>query len=58
MARSACLCTQRPLWSRPCNGRPVDARVAVMAKMKVKNPIVELDGDEMARIMWSFIKNN
>ena len=27
-----------------------------MAKIKVKNPIVEIDGDEMARIMWSFIK--
>jgi isocitrate dehydrogenase len=28
-----------------------------MAKIKVAQPIVELDGDEMARIMWSFIKN-
>ena len=28
-----------------------------MAKIKVKNPIVELDGDEMARIIWNFIKN-
>ena len=28
-----------------------------MAKIKVKNPVVELDGDEMTRIMWSFIKN-
>ena len=27
-----------------------------MAKIKVKNPIVELDGDEMTKIMWSFIK--
>jgi isocitrate dehydrogenase len=27
-----------------------------MAKIKVKNPVVELDGDEMARIIWSFIK--
>src|SRR6266849_5435919 len=42
---------------RPCNSRPVDARVTRMAKIKVANPIVELDGDEMARIMWSFIKN-
>jgi hypothetical protein len=33
------------------------ARVPAMAKIKVANPIVELDGDEMARIMWSFIKN-
>ena len=28
-----------------------------MAKIKVATPIVELDGDEMARIMWRFIKN-
>ncbi len=28
-----------------------------MAKIKVKNPVVELDGDEMTRIIWSFIKN-
>ncbi|MBV8336424.1 MAG: NADP-dependent isocitrate dehydrogenase [Alphaproteobacteria bacterium] len=28
-----------------------------MAKIKVAHPIVELDGDEMARIMWSFIKS-
>ena len=28
-----------------------------MSKIKVKNPVVELDGDEMTRIIWSFIKN-
>jgi len=28
-----------------------------MAKIKVKNPVVELDGDEMTRIIWDFIKN-
>ena len=28
-----------------------------MAKIKVKNTIVELDGDEMTRIIWEFIKN-
>ena len=27
-----------------------------MAKIKVKSPIVELDGDEMTRIIWNFIK--
>ena len=27
-----------------------------MAQIKVKNPIVELDGDEMTRIIWDFIK--
>ena len=25
-------------------------------KIKVVNPIVELDGDEMTRIIWKFIK--
>jgi isocitrate dehydrogenase len=27
-----------------------------VAKIQVKNPVVELDGDEMTRIIWSFIK--
>lgn len=27
-----------------------------MAKIKVANPVVELDGDEMTRIIWAFIK--
>jgi isocitrate dehydrogenase len=28
-----------------------------MSKIKVKNPVVELDGDEMTRIIWRFIKD-
>ncbi|HEV2674220.1 MAG TPA: NADP-dependent isocitrate dehydrogenase [Aliidongia sp.] len=28
-----------------------------MSKIKVKNPVVELDGDEMTRIIWKFIKD-
>ena len=28
-----------------------------MAKIKVANPVVELDGDEMTRIIWKFIKD-
>ncbi len=28
-----------------------------MAKIKVNNPVVELDGDEMTRIIWQFIKD-
>ncbi|WP_195224822.1 NADP-dependent isocitrate dehydrogenase [Schaalia turicensis] len=28
-----------------------------MSKMKVAGPVVELDGDEMTRIMWQFIKD-
>src|SRR6476660_370337 len=28
-----------------------------MAKIKVDNPVVEIDGDEMTRIIWQFIKD-
>src|SRR2546421_12997105 len=28
-----------------------------MPKIKVANPVVEIDGDEMTRIIWSFIKD-
>src|SRR5688500_8586469 len=28
-----------------------------MTKIKVKNPIVDLDGDEMTRIIWAAIKD-
>jgi len=28
-----------------------------MTKIKVDNPVVELDGDEMTRIIWQFIKD-
>jgi isocitrate dehydrogenase len=41
---------------RPVALRP-HARMRAMAKIKVARPFVELDGDEMTRIMWSFIKN-
>jgi isocitrate dehydrogenase len=34
---------------------PLASRARV-AKIEVKNPIVELDGDEMTRIIWAFIK--
>ena len=27
-----------------------------MSKIKVANPVVEIDGDEMTRIIWKFIK--
>src|ERR1700760_2823125 len=27
-----------------------------MAKIKVKNPVVEMDGDEMTRIIWAWIR--
>jgi isocitrate dehydrogenase len=33
-------------------------RMTTMAKkIKVANPVVELDGDEMTRIIWKFIKD-
>jgi isocitrate dehydrogenase len=28
-----------------------------MTKIKVANPVVDLDGDEMTRIIWQFIKD-
>ena len=28
-----------------------------MSKIEVKNPIAELDGDEMTRIIWTMIKD-
>ena len=28
-----------------------------MSKIKVANPVVEMDGDEMTRIIWEFIKS-
>ena len=28
-----------------------------MAKIKMTTPIVEMDGDEMTRILWKMIKN-
>jgi isocitrate dehydrogenase len=42
----------QPLWRR----RPATRKVDGMAKIKVDNPVVELDGDEMTRIIWALIK--
>ena len=28
-----------------------------MAKIKMTNPIVEMDGDEMTRVLWQWIKD-
>ena len=39
----------------PSNSRPIASPPSV-AKIEVKKPIVELDGDEMTRIIWAFIK--
>jgi isocitrate dehydrogenase len=43
-----------------CYSRQQSFRIAtegfLMAKIKVQNPVVELDGDEMTRIIWDLIK--
>src|ERR1700761_593049 len=31
--------------------------ISMAKKIKVANPVVELDGDEMTRIIWKFIKD-
>ena len=36
--------------------RNTDTEGATMAKIKVKNPVVEMDGDEMTRIIWQRIR--
>src|SRR5436305_10668307 len=58
-AGAAC---QQPL--RPPSGRlygpnsKVRAeRLPLMAKIKVANPVVDIDGDEMTRIIWQWIKD-
>jgi isocitrate dehydrogenase len=35
---------------------PRNPQESVMAKIKVKRPVVELDGDEMTRIIWHWIR--
>src|SRR3954463_2017116 len=37
--------------------RPPTSKRSPLAKIEVKNPIVELDGDEMTRVIWEFIKD-
>src|SRR6185437_9625304 len=42
----------------PCYGlAPFRPQEPTMKKIKVKTPVVELDGDEMTRIIWQFIKD-
>src|SRR5215213_1865576 len=41
--------------SHSANGR-IPYHRPPMERIEVKNPVVELDGDEMTRIIWSFIK--
>src|SRR6202167_243794 len=46
-----------PAAGRPQDGGRRSANEDCMAKIKVKTPVVELDGDEMTRIIWGFIKD-
>ena len=46
---------QQPLGKGPLPGDKREG-TSDMAKIKVKNPIVELDGDEMTRIIWQWIR--
>ncbi len=46
---------QQPLGKGPLPGDKREG-TSEMAKIKVKNPIVELDGDEMTRIIWQWIR--
>jgi isocitrate dehydrogenase len=43
-----------PVPTRRCHRRP---EIPAMPKIKVKTPVVDLDGDEMTRILWAFIKD-
>src|SRR5690349_21986168 len=48
----------RGVYSPPdADRREVLQHAAMAPKIKVKNPIVEMDGDEMTRIIWRFIKD-
>jgi isocitrate dehydrogenase len=58
----ACLDAASPLWSRASENfdRPHAAAACediINAQNQGRKPPVELDGDEMTRIIWSFIKN-
>ena len=52
------LATAAFMVARLRNGRPADVRVTAMAKIEVANPVVELDGEAMARIMWSLSRTS
>src|SRR5215207_5376557 len=55
--RCAVALEQQSRGARPRSGPGFSAQGEVMAKIKVANPVVELDGDEMTRIIWKLIKD-
>uniref|UniRef100_A0A668AFA8 isocitrate dehydrogenase (NADP(+)) n=1 Tax=Myripristis murdjan TaxID=586833 RepID=A0A668AFA8_9TELE len=60
MNRATALTQVRALWQRPLNsicGNPQRVWQEYATKrIKVDQPVVEMDGDEMTRIIWEFIK--
>jgi isocitrate dehydrogenase len=46
-----------PAGTHPAPSAPVSKVLSAMAKIKVANPVVEMDGDEMTRIIWQLIKD-
>src|SRR5690242_18510547 len=46
-----------PLSRPPAHKKRSQEAFPTMAKIKVTNPVVELDGDEMTRIIWQYIKD-
>src|SRR5690348_15713046 len=49
-------CYDAPFSPAASHARSQEA-LPIMAKIKVSNPVVELDGDEMTRIIWQYIKD-
>lgn len=47
----------RASFARQSSGRLFSSSAVSLDKIKVKNPIVEMDGDEMTRIIWARIKD-
>src|SRR3954453_9933021 len=47
----------KPATRVPRSRHSSPARRRLMQKIKVENPIVELDGDEMTRIIWQMIRD-
>jgi len=45
-----------PVFVYAARTESISERAERMTKIKVANPVVELDGDEMTRIIWDFIK--
>jgi len=58
-SRSSCLSTQLKSFAGRKNVVIFGARsLSSFKKIKVANPVVDLDGDEMTRVIWSEIKKS